>query len=372
MEKKRHRDSNLELLRILAMLAIIGYHFYLQTPIYHAAPGSFNHFFAMVTGSFGRTSVNLFVMTGAWFLIDLPFRSMRIFRLYAECFFYTTVVTALVLFFCPLENFEAAYKMALRGVLPFSGSPLWFITDYLFLLILSPFLNALIRALEPRKYAFLTGILIVVFVVAPTLESLIPGFDVYEYYIVKSDMGWLITLYLIVGYLKKNPFRPLDSPRTIGLLSALLIGGCVALCAVDCFGRPWIPSAFLVRKFHAFLEYLFMDLSSVFCFALAVLVFFGFKRISLSSGWINRLSRNLLGIYILHQVPAFIPHVWNSFRVADWVNSPLFPVWECLTILGVFAAGWCADNLTGLILQPLLKSAPVARLSRKWDEICGG
>ena len=90
------RNSSLELLRILSMIAIIGYHFYTQTAIGSADDSSVSACTAMFLGAFGRTGVNVFVIIGAWFLIDMRFKSMRLIRLYVPCFCYGLAITLVI------------------------------------------------------------------------------------------------------------------------------------------------------------------------------------------------------------------------------------------------------------------------------------
>lgn len=369
MELKAQRNSNLELLRIIAMIAIIAYHFYTQTEIFTTPVNAGSHWIAMFLGSFGRTGVNLFVMIGAWFLVDLPFKSMRFIRLYSTCFLYTVLITGAVLIAGHSSGDDMAFKEVLRSFTPFSSSPLWFVSDYLFLLLLTPFLNTLILALPLEKYKILVGIIVVVFVVIPTVENLIPGFNVYKYYIVKSDMSWMIALYMLVGYWKRRPNSCFEREGRAAWCTALLISGCAVLCMIDCFGREWMISAFLVKKFHAFLEYLFMDMASAFCFLLAVSTFFLFKRFTFNVPIVNRIARNILGIYVIHQVPVFIPVLWGWFSVGKWIYSPWFLLYEIGTILTVFVVFWGVDSIREAAMTPLLNSALIQNISKKWDVV---
>jgi len=366
----QQRDSNLELLRILAMLAIIAYHFYTQTAISCDQTPSVARFVAMFLGSFGRSSVNIFILIGAWFLIDLPFKSMRLIRLYVPYFCYTAVITALVILFGNIPK-ETAFRQMLRAVTPFSSSPLWFITDYIFLLLLTPALNTLIQTLDLRKYRFLYWVLIAVFVVIPTVESALPGFKVYTYYLVKSDMAWMISLYLLVGYWKKTSELWIDLKNRSAVCFAGMILLCAVLCLADLLLGKYCAQNFATRKYHDFLEFLFMDLSSVFCFCFAVAAFFFFRHVRIAapalSKIINRVSRNILGIYIIHQIPAFIPVMWGVFHTEKWVDSPWFLLYEIGTVLSVFIAAWIADDLGARVLKPLLGSSWLKGVSKRID-----
>lgn len=366
MTVPKSRESNLELLRILAMLAIIAYHFEIQSDIASAPRDSWSSFTALFLGSFGRSGVNVFVLIGAWFLIDLPFRSIRFVRLYLTTLFYTVTVTLTVLLLNANPQ-GTSLKMLLFAFSPFSSSPLWFASCYLLLLLLSPFLNTLIRSLSPAGYRTLYWILLVVFVFLPTAESLIPGFSVYKRYIVKSDMSSMVALYLIAGYWKKIR-EPFFARRDRAMLcGAALTAGCAALCLADCFAGHWIHAGYPLRKLHDVHEFLSQDLGSAFCVGMAASLFFLFRSFHFTVPAINRIARNTLGIYVLHQVPCLIPVMWSWFHVGKWKDSPFFLPGELAVIAAVFIGCWLVDCLRNWMFEPVYSAAWMSRLLSKAD-----
>lgn len=368
MTAPKQRSSNFELLRIIAMLAIIGYHFELQNAIVSETRGSLPSFFAMILGSFGRTGVNVFVLIGAWFLMDLPFRSIRFVRLYLTTLFYTVSVT-LAVFLLNSNPQGVPWKKLLFAFSPFSSSPLWFVSCYLFLLLLSPFLNSLICVLSPRRYRILYWILLTVFVFIPTIESMIPGFSVYDLYIVKSDMSFMVALYLIAGYWKKvrEPFFA-NRNRAVPCLITLVVL-CIILCFADCFAGHWIHADFLLRKIHGFREYLVRDLGSAFCVGIAGAAFFLFRAFHFSIPVINRIARNTLGVYVLHQVPVLVPVMWGWFHIEKWWNTPFFLPGEIGVISVVFIGCWLVDALREWIMGPLYRTHWMQCVRSKIDSL---
>ena len=362
------RDSNLELCRIILMLAIIAYHFETQTDIVSEPHDSWPSFFAMFLGSFGRTGVDAFVLIGAWFLIDLPFKSIRFVRLYLTTFFYTVTVTMAVLLLKANPQ-GTSLKQLFFAFSPFSSSPLWFVSCYLLLLLLSPFFNSLIHTLSPAKYRMLYWILLVVFVFLPTVESLIPGFSVYDKYIVKSDMSVMVALYLIAGYWKriKEPF--FTNRNRAALCVAALTAGCAALCLMDCFACHWIHADYPLRKLHNFLEFFFRDLGSVFCIGMAGAVFFLFRSFHFTVPAINMIARNTLGIYVLHQVPCLVPVMWSWFHVKEWCEAPYFLLCEIGTIAAVFLGCWLIDFLRDWMMKPIYNTAWMQHFLSKADSL---
>ena len=89
--------------------------------------------------------VNAFLILGVWFMVDAKFSSQRIVKLYLHLISYTWPITLLVF----LLGFHPSIKDIARGTFPLVGKGLWFVSVYLVLISLSPFLQ---KVLEwPRR-----------------------------------------------------------------------------------------------------------------------------------------------------------------------------------------------------------------------------
>ena len=96
MPGKTTRSSNLELLRILCMLLIIGDHLTGQSGIadYTTLPSSFA--FCLV-GCGSRIACSVFILIGGWFLCEQPYKTRRPLSLWLSLWLYTVPVTRWVL-----------------------------------------------------------------------------------------------------------------------------------------------------------------------------------------------------------------------------------------------------------------------------------
>lgn len=135
------RKSNIELLRIFAMLAIIAGHMAHQTEILMGTTGE-RLLFSYIVGSGHRIGVNLFLMIGTWFLVDSSFKAERIMKLYGQMAFYTIGISITILLLgLPHTNVDI-----IRCFMPFTLRPVWFGSAYIALLLLIPFLNYMPRS----------------------------------------------------------------------------------------------------------------------------------------------------------------------------------------------------------------------------------
>lgn len=94
-----------------------------------------------------------------------------------------------VISFLQSQNAEKSeiFRNILHAVIPFSSSALWFVTCYITLLLLAPFLNILIDHLSSKRYAVLVAVLLILFVLMPAVLNLVPGYNIYERYIIKAE-----------------------------------------------------------------------------------------------------------------------------------------------------------------------------------------
>ena len=192
MPGKTTRSSNLELLRILCMLLIIGDHLTGQSGIadYTTLPSSFA--FCLI-GCGSRIACSVFVLIGGWFLCEQPYKTRRPLSLWLSLWLYTVPVTLL----CKLAGLDVSWGALRWAAFPASTRQLWFISDYLLLLLCVPLLNRLLRGLSRPAHRGLLAVLAVPLIVYPTLFG--------ENGAV-SDTAWMFLYeYLLIAYLRRWP-----------------------------------------------------------------------------------------------------------------------------------------------------------------------
>ena len=153
------RNSNLEILRIIAMIFIIAFHlsrhgfdgidFVLSNP---------NSYFLYFLGIFGRIGVDIFVLISAYFMIKSRFTFRKLLLLGGEVYFYSIIFLVIfTLFLTPVM--PITIMDIIKSILPISHA-YWFITDYIALMLISPFLNILLTKLSKQEYLKLLLLLI--------------------------------------------------------------------------------------------------------------------------------------------------------------------------------------------------------------------
>lgn len=188
-EVKAVRQSNFELLRIICMLLIIGHHLAVHGD--YAAPQNIaaNEYVVRYFTTGGKLGVNIFVLISGYFMINSKFRIRKLIRMFAQILFYSLLIFTFLL---ALKKAEYTNWLLLSTLLPLSTSLWWFVTTYVIMYCLSPFLNILIKNCSQKLH-----LILVVFLVA---IQCVVQLALNTSYI--SNVGWFVTLYLIAAYIR--------------------------------------------------------------------------------------------------------------------------------------------------------------------------
>ena len=350
MPGKTTRSSNLELLRILCMLLIIGDHLTGQSGIadYTTLPSSFA--FCLI-GCGSRIACSVFVLIGGWFLCEQPYKTRRPLSLWL----YTVPVTLL----CKLAGLDVSWGALRWAAFPASTRQLWFISDYLLLLLCVPLLNRLLRGLSRPAHRGLLAVLAVPLIVYPTLFG--------ENGAV-SDTAWMFLYeYLLIAYLRRWPDN-----RLAHLLQhrAAALGLGLGLPLLNTILRAVLETRGLTDgKAFQYMAYYRTALGALPNLLAALALFYLFKGLDLGCvRWVNALAGTTLGVYILHQVPAFRGFLWNGLLQAEAHHGSVG--YTLLAILAVFLGCAAVDALrTALVMRPLENTRLFKALCEKGDAL---
>ena len=339
------RNSALELLRIVAMLLIIAHHLAVHGNFARNELGfSTNAVLLQFLLCTGKIGVDCFVLISGYFLIAASFRPKKLLLLLFEVFCYSATIFFVMYAF---GSKNATAVNLLFAMMPVSREVYWFISAYVILYCLSPFLNVLVRNLDQRSHAGLAALLLFLWCIEPTFLLAYPCL---------SNLGWFATLYLVAAYIRLYP-EFFDSPRKAGLLAAasllfIVLGDVVFLAIFTHLHRPPSYLSFLSA----------MNSLPVLVFSLSLFVVFLHLH-PFHNRIINTIAGTTLGIYLLHDNFMMRDVLWTDwFQVASHAHSP-FLFLRILLLTGlVFLAAMLVDLLRILIIERLFKWC----LERAW------
>ncbi|HAP8864445.1 TPA: acyltransferase family protein, partial [Enterococcus faecium] len=136
---------------MISILCIVAYHANLRLNynadgiIVHGSLTA-NQIFLNYIGIWGQLGVNCFIFISAYFLSEKRnIHFENVLGIVLECIFYSVLVYG-ILCACGIETFSL--NSFVKEILSFALGRYWFITSYLALYILSPYLNIMLNNLE--------------------------------------------------------------------------------------------------------------------------------------------------------------------------------------------------------------------------------
>lgn len=348
------RETNIELLRVVAMLFIIAHHYALHGGVYYAT--STNIFSATFLVALGKLGVNLFVLITGYFMIHSQFKIMRLIRLELAVLFYS-ILWFIAAVFC-LKTAEISFLSLRNSLFPTlinNGSYYWFIPCYMGLLFLSPFINRLVSSLSKKQFQTLLLILFVGISVLPTFLYSAAWYD--------GNMFLFLLLYLMGGYIRKYDVRLDRIPNVILLLLNVVIYVWI-VCIIIFVRRNTAEAA----AFGVWPERIWEG-ASFFIILLSFFVFMFFKQIKVRhSSIINRISSATIGVYLFHDNLYARQYIWvNFFHTDRYVNSEGMIYHALFCIVMVFALGTLIELIRVWLFQPVVKGIANKKIMEKLD-----
>ena len=207
---KIKRQSGIELLRIIAMIQIIFLHAYQYGLLHDAskAAGDIDGILVTFVWSLCRTPVDVFIMISGYFMITSQFDIKKTIRrggkIYGAMIFYSIILSIIFFISDPsLININSVIK----AFTPLMSRTWYFLSNYLIILLLSPFLNKMLASLSKKHYLYFMGIVFVAVSLWSTLaeihgiNNVISVNKILDPYMGKSLGGFLL-MYIIGGYLR--------------------------------------------------------------------------------------------------------------------------------------------------------------------------
>ena len=351
------RQSNIELLRILAMLLIVAHHFALHSGFaFPTETVTLNRLWVQLLRMGGKIGVDVFVLISGWFLISAPaVRTKKALTLWAQIFFYSVAIYAVLALagLVPISTKDAVKRLA-----PIATEQWWFATAYLLLCLFAPYLNALLHSLTRRAYRGLLALTLTLWCVIPTLTTL---------EIAWSDLLWFFTLYALAGYLKRfSVAESVSAKKLLGAAALTALATYLTAVAADIVG---MKVALVGEKAHFF----FRDMTSLPVVAIAALLLLGFSKLDLGSRkWLNILASATFGVYLIHDDAFVRPLLWQ--HTADYAETPLLVPYSLFVIAAVYFGCTAVELLRiYLIEKPLspLFEKLATRLDAKKNTLLG-
>ena len=295
---KRLRNSNLELLRIFAMLAIIAHHFVVNSTVnlqYNYLNPTTNQYFLEIWGMWGKTAINSFILISGYFLCKQALTWQRYVKLLAQIVFYNIVIYFIFIAtgYEPL-TLKGVYK-SLLGLLSYinHGFTASFMVFYAFV----PIYNIVINNISQKQFRlFIIGIISAMtiaqtFFFSPTM----------------NEPVWYMSLYFIAAYIRIYPNRYTESLKfsTILFLFSTLLAVASVVCIM--FLADYRQLEFIGSNRY----FMGSESKKILAFIVGLSAFLVAKNVRpFASKFINTVAAGTFGVLLIHA---------NSDTMRQWL-----------------------------------------------------
>ncbi len=349
MQAPVQRSSNIELLRILAMLAIIMHHYVVHSGMEnlydYAAQPPIMHMY-QICGMLGKTMVNVFPLITGYFMCTKHLTVTRFLKVYLEVKFYR-ILLYILLAAAGVEALSAGRIFGtVFSVLQNAGND--FASSFLVFYLFIPFYNRLIRHISREEHRLLVGGILLFYTL---------GSSLFFNYSIFSEIPWYIVLYLVAAYLRLYPAQWQENTALLGgttVLFLILDAASILVCDKASQGSLLFPYYFLynANKILAFLT------------AVSLFTFFCAVRLPYSR-LINAVAKTAFGVFLIHDNSlAMRQFLWmDLLQVTKWYNASVGAA--LLALLGTAVGIFVVCSLLDMVRIWLLEKPVFSYISRQ-------
>lgn len=309
------RQTNFELLRIVAMLMIITLHYTVKGYGFSDALDGTPMFYVMrLIEAFCIVAVNCYVLISGYFLVESEWKAGRILALLAQVLFYSVLIPVAMICIGMISWKNLSLYDWLGFIFPIQTEHYWFATAYIMMYIFAPVLAAGVKNMDKKTLQKVIAALLLFLSVGKSVLPMYLATDRYGY-----DYGWFLCLFLVAAYLRLYAPAWLDKKGNALILYVSMGLGIYLL--------SWISRLVgLGAKIDAFSYYWEMPYTynHVLCLAGAVGLFYVFKNAEFSENKIAKLIRRLapytFGVYLLHE-HLLVRYEWTGWLHIDRVRE---------------------------------------------------
>lgn len=350
---KEKRKSNIELLRIIAMITIVASHYTIhgvQQWTYGDAAYQVwlngSSAAKIITSLFvpgGVVGVAVFFMIAGYFSVNK--KSVLPVKVILKILYYA-VITLILFVICNLifgptgESVESTLYNIFKVIFnPVSSGVYWFVTIYLMLMLIAPKVNGLLYSLNPKgRILLLVGVWLFWYVCAEFGQS--------EFYVITKGLFF----YLLGATIKLSGFT-----LPIGCSAAAFVvswGGAAAITyivtKITNNESRGIALKLMARLMSSFYLDILVPIASVSLLLLFLKINIG------ASETINRIASGTLGVYLIHDSCLLRKYIWDDiFHVATYqYMSKYMIVWAGVSIASIYLVCTLIDMLRMRFAEP--------------------
>lgn len=336
-EKKRM--VNLELLRCVAMMMVVVLHFLGKGGLLTGGDRSLSEgavaldvtgYTAWMLESLCIVAVNVYMLISGYFLCTGSFKLSRLLQLWLQLEVYSVGIGVMAAALGIVEETAVDTHYYLSLLFPVSMGHYWFMTAYVFLYLLLPFVGMAVRKMSKEQMKATVIILLAVFCI---LKSVVP-------FRLEQDMKgydciWYLCVFVIAAYVRRFGLPVIQKKWTC--LCIYLAASLLAFAEVMVLHGINLKTGSLSWIVNVSMEY-----NHILPLLGALGLFGFFLNLSVSdrvSPVINIVAACTLGVYLLHENLG-LRYSWQNWLGADKVSGVgSLLLWTVVAVVTVFVCG---------------------------------
>lgn len=344
-EKKRM--ANLELLRCLAMMMVIVLHYLGKGGLLAELKGDGMADVGMAAWlleAFCIVAVNLYMLISGYFLCTSSFKLSRLLQLLLQVWLYSVVFGMIGAAAGIVRETSVDTHYFLTLIFPVSMEHYWFLTAYVFLYLLLPFLGMAVKRMSRQQMKLAISLLLITFCALKSILPLRLETDQKGY-----DCLWYLCVFLTAAYIRRFGWAFLEKRgRALGLYAACCL---LAFAGTMVLGFLYLRTGSLGRMTGMCMEY---NHILPFLAALGLFGFFaGLEVKGKIAQAINKIAPYTLGVYLLHENLG-LRYTWQGWLGADRIsNIGGLLLWTLAAVAVVFCTGILTDMLRARLMKGL-------------------
>lgn len=323
--KEKQRQEGIELLRILSMLMILLLHYcgkggFLKPELFHHLNGEI----AWIIESLSIVAVNCYVLISGYFLVNSKCERKKVLKIGTQVLFYSI---GIFFIFKVIGKADIPLKEEISYIFPIISKTYWFVTCYIVMYLLAPFINTILKNTDKKN----TQILIIILLAISWSSSLLYylKFDVID-----NTQGygiiWFITLYVIAGYIRL--YGKEKNKKYLYLLLYVIISAFIYLSRIV-MTKVFPDGKIQYNMFYAY--------NSVPVTLSSICLFMFFKQVKLHKEFMKKIVLKIapltFAVYLIHEHPLIRKILYTKILHTDlFLYSKKFMISIFLSCIGIF------------------------------------
>ena len=285
-------------------------------------------------------SVDIFILISAYFMINSKFTFKKLLTLCGEVWFYSIGILLLFLTILEPTNPINAHFL-IQSVFPITQSHYWFITDYILLMLFSPFLNKLIKNLSKESHLKLILMMTAILCIFPMVTGFSTTYNAIILFVLLYFIGSFIHLHVSL--------RQLNGKKLALSFIGSLIISMVLYCGIS--HVHLITDSDIIFNLSTY----FWSANSIFIVISSLSLFLIFlKRREFSNSYINLVAASSLGVYLIHENIFFRTYLWKSIlNMPNHYSSPDLILYAIMSVIVIYIVCTGIDILRRLTVEKI-------------------